>query len=274
MEGKKPVRFPWEPEGERIVLETPELTKVEYRIAPFGTRIVAAALDRLLITCITSVLFFLSMLLLFSGWVKRPRYLFYFYALVLAFWFLLGILYFVVAEIVGEGKTWGKKRMGIRTILRTGQGITLGAALVRNIARLVDEWPLLWILPALTSGHRRLGDYLADTIVVMDGGQTWAERRGIPDLAASYRELGDKRFHFSATMAERLYPDDLNLLEHMEQRLAPSTAADRKKAERSVALKYVERLGIAEVELVEEDPARFLGEMKLFLRERFEGEAY
>src|SRR5687767_5538110 len=122
----KTIRFPWEPEGEKVVLETPELTSVEYRIAPFGTRIVAAALDRLLITAVGGVMFFLASLVFFIQLGGRRSA--EFYALMLALWFLVGILYFVVAEVRGEGRTWGKRRMGIRTIMASGQGITLGAS--------------------------------------------------------------------------------------------------------------------------------------------------
>ena len=69
-------------------------------------------------------------------------------------------------EVRGEGQTFGKRVCGIRTVMTTGQGVTLAASLVRNIARLVDNVPALWLIPTLGEGRRRLGDILGGTFVI------------------------------------------------------------------------------------------------------------
>ena len=127
-------RFPWEFDGEIVSFDTPEQTRIEYRIAPFGTRLVAAFLDRLLIgvgILILWIMFFLAMLVLAPVTTGTVGYLF---ALLFMAWFLFSLFYFVWGEVRGEGQTWGKRRLQIRTVMSTGQGVTFGASLVRNLA--------------------------------------------------------------------------------------------------------------------------------------------
>ena len=274
---KNAIRFPWEFDGETVVFETPEQTRIEYRIAPLGTRLVAALLDRLLIS---SVVFILWALLLLCLLVLAPAIEHgagYLAALLVVAWFLFAIFYFVWGEVRGEGQTWGKRRLHIRTLMFTGQGVTLGASLVRNLARLVDDFPLLWILPAFTRGKRRMGDLLAGTLVVMaeKADAPRARRQYLTGLARSYADLSDRQFYFSSELAAKLYPDDLNLLEHLEERLRHSMPRQRDRTLAEVARKYIGRLGLqADEERIERDPRRFLQEMALFLKDRFEGEAY
>jgi hypothetical protein len=79
------------------------------------------------------------------------------------------VLYFSVQEAL-FGATWGKLVAGVCVVDVDGRRPTLGAVLVRNILRLVDYWPLFYvvgIIAALTSPARqRLGDRVARTLVV------------------------------------------------------------------------------------------------------------
>lgn len=87
-----------------------------------------------------------------------------------AFWLLLslGLGYYIVCE-AATGATLGKRMVGIRVVDENGDRVTLGAAVVRNILRLVDAlfFYLVGFLFALTSTRgQRLGDRAAHTIVV------------------------------------------------------------------------------------------------------------
>ena len=87
-----------------------------------------------------------------------------------AFWvfLLLGLGYYVVCE-GGTGATLGKRMVGIRVIGEDGQDLTLGAAVVRNLLRVVDclFFYLVGAIFALTSAQgQRLGDRAAHTLVV------------------------------------------------------------------------------------------------------------
>jgi uncharacterized RDD family membrane protein YckC len=87
-----------------------------------------------------------------------------------AFWLLvaLGVGYYVVCE-AATGATLGKRMVGIRVVDEDGERLTLGAAVVRNLLRLVDclFFYLVGAIFALTSSRgQRLGDRAAHTLVV------------------------------------------------------------------------------------------------------------
>jgi uncharacterized RDD family membrane protein YckC len=87
-----------------------------------------------------------------------------------AFWALLALAtgYYVVCE-AASGATLGKRMVGIRVVGEDGDQVTFGAALVRNLLRLVDclFFYLVGALFALTSSRgQRLGDRAAHTVVV------------------------------------------------------------------------------------------------------------
>ena len=92
---------------------------------------------------------------------------------------------------------------------------------------------------------------------------------------SSYRELENKFFHFTAESESRLVPDDLNLVEHLFHRAsAIGDDRSRKHLFLSVAKKYVERLKFYEQQVgVEQEPRRFLEELYLFMRDRFDAES-
>jgi uncharacterized RDD family membrane protein YckC len=87
-----------------------------------------------------------------------------------AFWLLLvlAVGYYVVCE-AATGMTLGKWMVGIEVVGEDGATVTFGAAVVRNVLRLVDA--LLFYLVAfffvLTSPRgQRLGDRAAHTVVI------------------------------------------------------------------------------------------------------------
>jgi uncharacterized RDD family membrane protein YckC len=86
-------------------------------------------------------------------------------------WLALSFLYFVVSEWL-TGASIGKLAVGLRVRMIDGRCLTLSAALVRNVLRVVDAFP--FFIPnvvavmavAGTKRHQRIGDMAAQTIVV------------------------------------------------------------------------------------------------------------
>jgi uncharacterized RDD family membrane protein YckC len=260
-------RYPWESDGETLVLETPEQTKIEYELAPFGSRIVAALLDRLIIIGvilgICGPLWFLGF---GSGFVVAAAIVIY---------FLVSMFYFVWAEVAGEGRTAGKRRVGLRTVAATGHGLSPGASLVRNLARVVDDLPPFWLVPMLAPGRQRIGDLLAGTFVISQATTQRRQKSWIDQLAPSYRDLPERRFPFSPTAAEKLFADDLNLLEYLDDNLRGLRRQRRAALLAQIAEKYIERLDLVESrEAVLAAPERFLQELALFLRLRLDQQPY
>jgi uncharacterized RDD family membrane protein YckC len=86
------------------------------------------------------------------------------------FWALmaLGVAYYTLCE-AATGATLGKRMVGIRVVDEDGARVTFGAAVVRNLLRLVDclFFYLVGALFALNSPRgQRLGDRAAHTVVV------------------------------------------------------------------------------------------------------------
>jgi hypothetical protein len=78
--------------------------------------------------------------------------------------------YFAVFETVWNGQTPGKRYMCLRVISQTGRPITTFEAITRNLLRIVDEFPLIYVVgivsALLSPQNKRLGDYVAGTVVV------------------------------------------------------------------------------------------------------------
>jgi uncharacterized RDD family membrane protein YckC len=83
----------------------------------------------------------------------------------------INVVYFVIFEVFGGGRTLGKRAAGLRVVTSGGGQVGLRASLIRNIIRLVET--TLLYLPALisvlaTRNNQRLGDLAAGTLVVRD----------------------------------------------------------------------------------------------------------
>jgi len=107
----------------------------------------------------------------FRGWLG---------ALFILLVFVLFWGYFTLFEALNGGRTPGKQALGIRVVMDTGRSITPGAAVIRNLVRLLDcYFPALPFAPALVMmffqrSNQRLGDMAAGTIVVRDRPTDWA----------------------------------------------------------------------------------------------------
>ena len=261
--------YPWEVSGERVVLETPEQTSVEYRIAPLGSRFVAVFIDLMLLWLVTMAVW--VAVVLGTGFMDADKDSTI--ALITAGSFLLQLGYFVVAEFAFDGRTYGKRRMNLRTVRDDGRGLTFGASLLRNLARIVDHIPIFWIVPALDRRRRRIGDWVAGTLVVRTDEEGAQEFDFDPKKSAT--SLDRRDFHIGADAAAQLYLDDLNLLEHVFARLDVSMPRQRKKLLRELAGKYSGRMGLDDqAKEIRANPERFLFEVYLLLKERFEREAH
>jgi uncharacterized RDD family membrane protein YckC len=85
---------------------------------------------------------------------------------------LIYFLYHPVLEIALRGRTPGKRMAGVRILDRNG-GIPSGMALlIRNLFRLIDSLPLVYMIGLVScfaTAHRvRIGDMAAGTLLVVD----------------------------------------------------------------------------------------------------------
>jgi uncharacterized RDD family membrane protein YckC len=82
------------------------------------------------------------------------------------------LLYHPVLEVLMRGRTPGKRRAGVRIVTRNGGTPGLGALLIRNIFRLVDSLPFMYVVGLtscfITEQRVRIGDLAAGTVLVLD----------------------------------------------------------------------------------------------------------
>jgi uncharacterized RDD family membrane protein YckC len=82
------------------------------------------------------------------------------------------LFYHPVLEVLMRGRTPGKRRAGVRIVTRNGGTPGLGALLIRNIFRLVDSLPFLYVVGLvscfITEQRVRIGDLAAGTLLVLD----------------------------------------------------------------------------------------------------------
>jgi len=83
-------------------------------------------------------------------------------------YFIVVLAYYIVPE-VQMGKTLGKMVMGLKVVAENGS-YSWGKAFIRNILRIVDGLPVLYLVGviciAVTKKHQRIGDMAAGTLVV------------------------------------------------------------------------------------------------------------
>lgn len=95
------------------------------------------------------------------------------------------LLYDLLFEVWGDGRTLGKRLVGLRVVTQTGKSPDFTTSFVRNILRLVDYFPFFYGVGTLAlffTGTRRIGDLLAHTFVV-------TERARAQDPFARARDL-------------------------------------------------------------------------------------
>ncbi len=78
--------------------------------------------------------------------------------------------YFIVWEMLANGRSLGKYIIGLRVVRRDGMPIDLRASIVRNLMRIVDMLPEYYVVGlismVLSPSGERLGDHVAGTIVI------------------------------------------------------------------------------------------------------------
>lgn len=81
------------------------------------------------------------------------------------------VLYDVLFEVLSDGRTPGKRMMGLRVLDARGRPPDLFTALLRNAVRLIDVLPFGYATGTIAlffTGTRRLGDLVADTLVATE----------------------------------------------------------------------------------------------------------
>jgi uncharacterized RDD family membrane protein YckC len=155
---------------EKLTIDTPEQVDLEYPLAGLGSRFLGVLYDSL-VQLVIFIVFSLISAFALPGtvWDTPSKWL---AALLILCSFCLYWGYFAAFEALWNGQTLGKRQAGIRVIKDTGRPITPFEAIARNLVRVIDLIPGFYAVGAITMAlnkrNRRLGDFVAGTVVVHD----------------------------------------------------------------------------------------------------------
>jgi uncharacterized RDD family membrane protein YckC len=154
---------------DKLIIETPEQTALEFPLAGIGSRSLALAIDTLLQIGVLIVLGILAGIISVAGFF--PQYgKQWTYAILILAAFLSQFGYFAFFEAVWNGRTPGKRWTHLRVITDSGRPIGTQEAILRNLMRIVDYLPSIYAVGIITSlispQNKRVGDYLAGTVVI------------------------------------------------------------------------------------------------------------
>ena len=165
---------------DRLTVATPEGVELDLSLAGLGSRFIAVAAD-LLLKAVIIGLGAIVLVAVGGGGVAT--------AIFIVFAFLVFWLYDVLFEVLGAGRTPGKRWSSLRVVAEGGAPVGLRESLVRNLLRLVDGPVSVYlagpIAILLTARNQRLGDLVAGTLVLRERRSGERVRRGylIPDDA-------------------------------------------------------------------------------------------
>jgi hypothetical protein len=145
---------------------------------------------------------------------ESPEAVLYFLGLFALVWGLGSFVYYGCSELFLRGQTFGKRMSGIRVVRLDGFALEPGGILVRNIFRVIDHLPPLWIVPLVSAKSQRLGDMVAGTVVILDKPESIGSLR----QTLSQRPLAEGKFLFDNAMLKRARPRDFEAIERILER--------------------------------------------------------
>ncbi len=211
--------------------ETPENIKISYKPAGLATRYVAFFLDSLIV----GILVFLTFLLLVAlGMLSSAtlsegpflnnsannsgdnfeRFFFYFIGIATLVWGLGSFFYFGFTEYFLNGQTPGKKMCKIRVVQSNGFSLNPTSIFIRSVFRMIDQIPVLWIVPLVSESSQRFGDMVAGTIVIAEVQETVSSVR----TKISAQSSANHKFRFDAVKLKKLKPQEYSKIETFLER--------------------------------------------------------
>lgn len=148
-----------------MAVATPEGVTFEFTLAGVGSRFVAAFIDGLIQAGLMLSLGLLAWAL--SNVIGDWAAVLFFVGL-----FVVYFGYDIAFETLASGRTPGKRWTGLRVVKVGGAPVTFMTSAVRNLLRLVDMLPTMYLIGMVTiiatPKNQRLGDMAAGTIVVRE----------------------------------------------------------------------------------------------------------
>jgi uncharacterized RDD family membrane protein YckC len=212
-------------DGTHTVL-TPEYVEFRFTLAGVYARFLAWLLDALIVMAVTAAI----LVVLQLGMARFPGFA---SAMGIVVYFLVDWGYAITLETAWAGQTVGKRVLSLRVIQESGVRIGFYHAALRNLARVVDRLPFLYLVGGTTAlvsrSHQRLGDLLAGTIVVRE------RRLKVPSALETRGEEG--------LLADPLFVSRVKRLSTEERELVLTAALRREELRLEARLTLFAALG-------------------------------
>ncbi len=250
----------------RLQIIPPEGVPLNIRLAPLGQRLGAQIVDTL-VTFIGAMIFVVLFAIAFStSWNLI--------AVVAALtFFLIRIPYYIISELVWNGRTLAKRWLGLRVVSVDGRSLSAHQIVVRNIMKEIEfflpltyalagpqqHWSFsvmawLWlfvllVVPWRNKHNKRIGDIIANTAVIMDPKPVL-----LNDLASTIAMkpgLGvNERFVFSSAQLDEYGRFELQVLEKVLRSSDNSTSGTWAKQQqylKEIVERIVQKIAYGEV---------------------------
>lgn len=167
-------------------VRTPEMVEFTFPVAGLGSRFLAWLVDAFCMAGVLAVIFFICITLgAMSMAATGPSGIVTSMAIAVFLMFLVSWGWGVGFEAAWDGRTPGKKLLGLRVIGDSGVRVTLAQAAIRNFFRVLDALPFTYVLGAVvhlaSPRGQRIGDLVAGTVVVREERRTVPSRIGFPE---------------------------------------------------------------------------------------------
>lgn len=225
---------------DRLIIDTPEQVHLEFVLADIGSRFMAVFADSVIQFLVVLVLIITDETALRGAmFSKLATYQVWVIAVLILVYFCIYWGYYAAFEALWNGQTPGKRWAGIRVIKENGRPINAFEAIGRNLVRIVDQFPGIYAVGIITmllnSRNRRIGDFVAGTIVVHE------RKAKESDL---FFNLSDKQPEYSIYQAGRLGVPEIELIETFLARRLDIPLAVRQQSAERIATLISSRLGI------------------------------
>jgi uncharacterized RDD family membrane protein YckC len=221
---------------DKLTIETPEQIPLEFPLAGIGSRFLAIALDTLIQALGLLLIVFVAEILLPTAARFTPRAWTWAAAIFFLCVFVLYSGYYALFEIFWNGQTPGKRLVRLRVISDSGRPITVYEAVARNLLRIVDQFPGLYVVGIisvfLTARNKRLGDIVAGTVVVHEKPMQETQ----PDFAAP-------AISAAPSPGLQISAEELELIERFLQRRYDLSPEVRRQNAEQIAARLRARLG-------------------------------
>ncbi|WP_082074665.1 RDD family protein [Martelella endophytica] len=225
--GKRRARTHRKAAGRILSITPPEGVPFDLNIASFYARAGAQIID-IIITVVASLLVLMAVGLTGSVDFQTAQ------AIASLIFLFIGTPYYIIAELLANGRTPGKKLLGIRAVAVEGSGLSVHQIIVRNLLKeieiftpilllltaspdnlLVPLLALIWLIvviifPAFTTHSQRIGDLIAGTTVIAAPSAAL-----LPDLASTAATQARERFVFTPAQMDLYGAYELQVLESL-----------------------------------------------------------